>query len=338
MGRGAPGGEEAHEHGVGDLCEAGERAYAQALREGRITRSDAREAVCLVSLGLLHPDPDRLDEYVPTLPGAALSRSLHELSAALDGVRKRMSAVGRVAERFAGFETREVPPAGVIRVLEGKRRIRAVIAEEADRCAFEHVSFQPGGIRPSEVLENALPLALGMAGRGVRMRSLYTHVARHGQGILAYLEQVGDLVEVRTLDEVPERLVMFDRTVAFIPASPDRELALEIRNAAVIDYLHGVFERMWRVAVPFGEALPAVGGAEGFTHRERAIAALLAEGHTDAGVAERLGMSVRTCRAHIAKLAQTLGSSSRVELGVRIARAGLDSPPRSPGPGPEDAA
>ncbi|MFD8010669.1 LuxR C-terminal-related transcriptional regulator [Streptomyces sp. NPDC058955] len=335
MGQGAPGEEEGHEHGVEELCEGGERAYAKALRDGRIARSDTREAMCLVSLGLLHPDPDRLDEYVPTLPGSALSRSLRELSGALEDVRKRMSAVGGVAERFAGFETREVPPAGVIRVLEGKRRIEAAIAEGAARCVSEHVGFQPGGIRPSSVLERALPLALGMAERGVRMRSLYTHVARHGQGILAYLEQVGALVEVRTLDEVPERLVMFDRTVAFIPASPDRELALEIRNAAVIDYLHGVFERMWRVAVPLRDTLPAVSGADGFTRRERVIAALLAEGHTDAEVAERLGINVRTCRAHIAKLAETLGSSSRVELGVRIARAGLDSPPRLPGPGPE---
>ncbi|MET8970282.1 helix-turn-helix transcriptional regulator [Streptomyces hydrogenans] len=335
MSRGVPGGEEAHEHGVDELCEGGERAYAKALREGRITRSDTREAMCLVSLGLLHPDPDRLDEYVPTLPGSALSRSLRDLSVALEDVRKRMSAVGGVAERFAGFETREVPPTGVIRVLEGKRRIRAVIAEEADRCVSEHVGIQPGGIRTSAVLEDALPLALGMAGRGVRMRSLYTHVARHGQGVLAYLEQVGALAEARTLDEVPERVVMFDRTVAFVPASPDRELALEIRNEAVIAYLYGVFECMWRVAVPLGDTLPAVSGADGFTHRERVIAALLAEGHTDAGVAERLGINVRTCRAHIAKLAEVLGSSSRVELGVRIARAGLDSPPRSTGLGAE---
>ena len=46
-------------------------------------------------------------------------------------------------------------------------------------------------------------------------------------------------------------------------------------------------------------------------------------------VAERLGISVRTCRAHIARLSETLGAASRTQLGVRIAQVGLDGPPRS---------
>lgn len=79
---------------------------------------------------------------------------------------------------------------------------------------------------------------------------------------------------------------------------------------------------------PLASPLPST-GIEGITHRERSIAALLAEGHQDAVVAERLGISVRTCRAHIARLSETLGAASRTQLGVRIAQAGLDDPPRS---------
>jgi hypothetical protein len=41
-------------------------------------------------------------------------------------------------------------------------------------------------------------------------------------------------------------------------------------------------------------------------------------------IAERLGISVRTCRAHIARLSETLGAASRTQLGVRIAQVGLD--------------
>ncbi|WP_410092216.1 LuxR C-terminal-related transcriptional regulator [Streptomyces sp. uw30] len=43
-------------------------------------------------------------------------------------------------------------------------------------------------------------------------------------------------------------------------------------------------------------------------------------------IAERLGISVRTCRAHIARLSETLGAASRTQLGVRIAQVGLDGP------------
>lgn len=46
-------------------------------------------------------------------------------------------------------------------------------------------------------------------------------------------------------------------------------------------------------------------------------------------IAERLGISVRTARAHIARLSETLGATSRTQLGVRIAQAGLDGAPRT---------
>jgi DNA-binding NarL/FixJ family response regulator len=64
----------------------------------------------------------------------------------------------------------------------------------------------------------------------------------------------------------------------------------------------------------------------GVTPRQRAIAALLVEGHTDAVIADRLGMNVRTARVHIAKLAATLGSESRAQLGYLIGRSGIVEP------------
>ncbi|MBO4257054.1 helix-turn-helix domain-containing protein, partial [Streptomyces griseorubiginosus] len=62
---------------------------------------------------------------------------------------------------------------------------------------------------------------------------------------------------------------------------------------------------------------------DGITPRQRAIATLLVEGHTDAVIADRLGLNIRTARVHIAKLAATLGSDSRAQLGYLIARSGI---------------
>jgi DNA-binding NarL/FixJ family response regulator len=62
---------------------------------------------------------------------------------------------------------------------------------------------------------------------------------------------------------------------------------------------------------------------DGVTPRQRAIAALLIEGHTDAVIAERLGMNIRTAREHIAKLAATLGSESQAQLGCLIGESGI---------------
>lgn len=63
---------------------------------------------------------------------------------------------------------------------------------------------------------------------------------------------------------------------------------------------------------------------------QRTIAQLLIEGHVDEAIARRLGMNVRTCRAHIAKLATTLGSGSRAQLGYLIARSGILGRPSGP--------
>ncbi len=66
----------------------------------------------------------------------------------------------------------------------------------------------------------------------------------------------------------------------------------------------------------------------GVTPRQRAIAGLLVEGHTDAVIAGRLGMNVRAARLHIAELAATPGSESRAQLGFLIARSGVLDPDR----------
>ncbi|MGW0737154.1 LuxR family transcriptional regulator [Streptomyces sp. NPDC002851] len=326
---------EGHEHGVERLCGAGDAAYALAVAEGRIGREEAAEALCLIDLGLLHPDPRDDRWLLPVGPGEVISRLMRDVRADVDAAHRRVAGAAAAVERFAGLGGGGESGGEVIRVLEGMPRIQAATVEAAARCEVENVAIQPGGIRPEEDLVEALTKARGLARRGIRMRSLYTHVARHGQGLYAYLEQIGDVAEVRTLEEVPERLLVFDRTVAFVPGNADRTIALEIRHPALVEYLCTVFERLWRIAVPLAVKLPDRTAIAGVTLRDHSVAALLAEGFADAEIAHRLGINVRTCREHIRKLAETLGSSSRAQLGVRIAQAGLDTPPGVTGRPPE---
>ncbi|MGW0884320.1 LuxR C-terminal-related transcriptional regulator [Streptomyces sp. NPDC002671] len=325
-----------HPHGADRLCEAGDRVYSRAVRRGRVPRTDADPVPCLLELALLHPDPDDMDWLVPTSPQEVMTRLLRGV---YDEVRESQRRVGSAVAAFEWYaalgqhlQTPAAPGGGAaIRVLDGLSRIQAAMDEATQACTTEVLTVQPGGIRREAELTEGLHRALALRGRGVRMRDLYTHVARHGQGLLNYLDLMGDAVEARTLDEVIDRLILFDRTVAFIPANAERTMALELRHPALVEYLVTVFERLWRLAIPLTAALPDT-GIEGISHREQSIAALLAEGHQDAVIAERLGISVRTCRAHIARLSETLGAASRTQLGVRIAQVGLDGASRSSGP------
>ncbi|CAL9508764.1 helix-turn-helix transcriptional regulator [Streptomyces sp. enrichment culture] len=322
-------GTEEHPHGADRLCELGDRLYTRAVRRGRVPRAEAEQATCLLDLALLHPDPDDMDWLVPTAPQEVMTRLLRGVYDEVSASQRRVGAAVAAVERYAGLGGAAHSASGgegsALRVLDGPARIQAALDEATDACVSEVLTVQPGGIRREHELTEGLHRALALRSRGVRMRDLYNHVARHGQGLLHYLELMGDAVEARTLDEVIDRLILFDRTVAFIPANADRTVALELRHPGLVEYLATVFERLWRAAIPLTTAIPEP-AIDGISHREQSIAALLAEGHQDAVIAERLGISVRTCRAHIARLSETLGAASRTQLGVRIAQVGLDGP------------
>ncbi|MGW2886844.1 LuxR C-terminal-related transcriptional regulator [Streptomyces griseoruber] len=329
-------GTEEHPHGADRLCGAGDRVYSRAVRRGRVPRCDAEQVPCLLELALLHPDPDDMEWLVPTSPQEVMTRLLRGLHDEVSASERRMGSAVAAFEWYSGLggptPGARAQEGAAIRVLDGSSRIQAALDQATEACTTEVLTVQPGGIRREHELSEGLHRALELRGRGVRMRDLYNHVARHGQGLLNYLELMGDAVEARTLDEVVDRLILFDRKVAFIPANADRTMALELRHPALVAYLVTVFERLWRLAIPLGAQLPET-RVEGVSHREQSIAALLAEGHQDAVIAERLGISVRTCRAHIARLSETLGAASRTQLGVRIAQVGLDGPVEASGPG-----
>jgi two-component system, NarL family, response regulator NreC len=62
------------------------------------------------------------------------------------------------------------------------------------------------------------------------------------------------------------------------------------------------------------------------TEREREVLRLLALGHTNAGAAEQLHLSVRTVETHRANLQAKLGSTNRAELVRHALDAGLIRP------------
>ncbi|QES49070.1 LuxR family transcriptional regulator [Streptomyces venezuelae] len=319
-----------HTHGLEELCEAGSEVYAAALRRGRVRREEAARVPCLIDLGLLHPDPQAMEWLRPTDPAVALHVALRDIDAEIHAQRLREAKVARSLEQFQALgDTSPAVDAGGIVVLEGVARINAAIERATHACERELLCIEPR-TRCESILEEALPRHLRLRERGVHTRSVYGRASLHNPALRAFMAALGDAFEVRSVGDVPQRMIIMDSTVAFVPASPDRRVALELRHPALVDYLISVFERFWHQALPFEASAPALPGPKGVSERQFAIARLLAEGHADKIVAQRLGISVRTCRKHIAHLAELLGSANRVQLGVLIARSGLLAAPPDP--------
>nr|WP_223188581.1 helix-turn-helix transcriptional regulator [Streptomyces sp. TRM68416] len=311
------------------MCTAGQRVYEHALRHGSVRAEEARDAPCLVDFGLLQPTVEDMAVLEPVAPVVALHRLLRS-SAERVAVERRREL--RLTETFASWmriDGRDTAETGtpLITVLGGRQRINQVITEAMADAAHEVLSIQPhtsyGAQASPETHLAAMERDQDLLDRGGRIRALYPHTLRHSPQVMARYEDLTGDVEARTLNEVIDRLIVVDRTVAFIPADKDRTNALEIRHPALISYFATTFDRLWHLATPMYPEAVQQPTLNGITPRQRAIARLLVEGHTDAVIADRLGMNVRTARVHIAKLAATLGSESRAQLGYLIGQSGV---------------
>lgn len=320
-----------HSHSSTELCEPAIRLYSEALRNGRVPRPDIAPAPCLIDLALLHPDPRDPAWLRPLPPSAALAHLLQPLVRGIHEQVRRSAALVDSLAPLASIASED--PELSITVLEGKRVIDSALREAAAVAEREVLTAQPGGHRTPEAIQQGLSNGLSAVSRGARLRHIYQHPARYSAPVRDYVGRMPPgQVQVRTMEQTIDRLIVFDHTVAFIPATADRTVALEIRHPALIRYLVQVFEVLWAQATPIAEQVRAAPPGTPVTAVQRSIARLLVEGHHDEAVARKLGFSVRTCRTHIAKLTQALNATSRTHLGALIIRSGLADAETAPAP------
>ncbi|MEU5532168.1 helix-turn-helix transcriptional regulator [Streptomyces sp. NPDC020362] len=322
------------EHAADELCTAGAKLYAKALRDGRLRADQAAQAPCLTGSGLLHPAPDDPARLEPVTPAAALNRLLRGSRTRIADEYRREERLVELLEplmRTAGPQTAgattETP---MLRLHSGTQRINQALTEAMEEAHQEVLCIQPhsglAGARGEAAHGTAFRRDQGLLDRGGRIRTLFQHTVVHLPAVHGYNERLTGDTQARCLDELTDRLIVMDRQVAFVPADEDGTLALEVRHPALVAYLATTFDRLWRLATPMYPEAVQRPTLNGVTPRQRAIAALLVEGHTDTAIADRLGMNVRTARDHIARLAATLGSESRAQLGYLIARSGMLEP------------
>jgi DNA-binding CsgD family transcriptional regulator/sugar-specific transcriptional regulator TrmB len=328
-----------------DLGAVAVAIYLQVLRDGELRRDVAAEVAgvtlaeidqsCneLLQNHLLSPDPIDPKRLVPNSPEIAAARLIEPMDELIRTYRTAAEATReRLFQLMPAFLARAEVGTGEhgrsLETVADAGDVQLLLMEEVQRASTDMMTVHPGGARLPAGLDEALPRDLAAIGRGVRLRVLYQHTARaslHTATYVAAISEAGG--QVRTMEQLAERMLIFDRSTAFIPkwVHPDRiPGAVIVREPVLVAFLCSFFEQMWSTAAPYVPNAP--GYREVSDELRRSVIRLLAQGFKDEVVARKLGMSVRTCRRHIASIMAELGAESRFEAGVKAAQLGLLDP------------
>ncbi|WP_063782289.1 hypothetical protein [Streptomyces vietnamensis] len=278
----------------------GETAVATALRR-------------LEEQGLaVRPRPGH---WIPAPPGAALGALLTRQRRVLDDAE-------RTAALLADAYRSEVAESAVHDLVE--------VVTGASAVSHRFLQLQMGAVEELCVLVTGTPVAVAplenpvedaAVARGVAYRVVLEREALALPGQRSELAVgLGRRQEVRLVDVVPTKLVVADRTLAMVPLSGhgSEPEALVVHASGILDLLMGLFERVWRKALPLrlgsgGELIENEPAGPDAT--DLRILALLLLGMTDASIAKQLRMGLRTVKRRVKGMMDLAGGTTRIQLG-----------------------
>ncbi|WP_327354396.1 LuxR C-terminal-related transcriptional regulator [Streptomyces sp. NBC_01304] len=286
-------------------------------------------------MGLLRPLAENPGQYAAVPPDIAASELVHPMERAVLVQQHTIAAVHEmISEAEVIYRKEHRESTFPVRVLHGVEVIRSALDQGRAQCRQEALTAQPGGSRPPETLARTLPHERELIKRGVKRRTLYQHSIRTHGPTLAFIEQITSAgAQVRTLNELFDRLIIYDRTVAFIPDSryEQDDAALAIEHPAIVQYLIKVFNHAWQRAEPVTLGQDQQRPPLMTDETRRNVLSLMVEGHTDAAIGSRLGISARTVSSHIKKASDLVGGRSRAHLAYLLAKSDLlDGIPEDP--------
>ncbi|OKI07181.1 hypothetical protein A6A06_36400 [Streptomyces sp. CB02923] len=297
-----------------------------ASRTGMAERDTGRALDRLAALGLVRPStehPDRLYAVSPRLGmDLLLARQQAELAAQQQRVEESRAAAARLVSEFSAHQ-HFAADHGVHR-LAGADRIADHLAELATAAEEEVQVFAAGQPCTSSGPPASRRLFEDVLARGIRVRTVCLDSARYDPEAVAYAEWLASAgAEVRTAAVLPTRMVVVDRRSALVSTTGEggAEAAVSVRVPGVVAALSTLFDAVWAAAERLGPPPPRR-TADGFTRQHLAALQLLAEGHTDATVARRLGVSARTARRIATDAMAGMKARSRFQAGVLAAQLG----------------
>ncbi|MFF7726008.1 helix-turn-helix transcriptional regulator [Streptomyces sp. NPDC008001] len=272
----------------------------------------------LHGLGLLRRAED--GTVTPADPGIAVDRltdlRLRELHHELQQVTQSRHLI---AELQAEQGRRAPAPKGVER-MEDLARIRERIDDLSFFAREEILSVEPYTALTQENIDHARPLDARCLRRGVRIRNVVLKEALDHPPTLAYLRELTARgAEIRVACDISERILVYDRHTALVPADPDDTSrgALVAQEAGLVANILALFEKIWDQATDLAALIdePAEGAAGLSAMEQRVLESMCSVGKDEIG-ARDLGISVRTYRRHVADLLRVLNASSRAHAAL----------------------
>ncbi|WP_033346877.1 hypothetical protein [Kitasatospora aureofaciens] len=297
-----------------------ERArYLTAVRGGgRLCPEDLAPTVAaLVARGLLTSPATGYTAANPRALGDRIGAELRTRAVRLLLHAERLPGTLRpLAHAYEALHGPSEPdgPGHAVRGVDGHDAtgIRGRISELHAACKVEFLAAQPGHC-PADRLQKTLTHDLALLARGCSTRILHQPATLDDPAALrqiALRTQQG--AQARVLAEPYERVLVFDRAAAVIPAAEDRSRAAIVTDPTTVAYLVAHLERDWARATPADRHLNA---PHPTTVR---IGRLLARGLTQRAVATRLGLSERTVAGHVSRLRDRYGAQTLFHLGWHL--------------------
>ena len=213
--------------------------------------------------------------------------------------------------------------------------VQVVLGTDAVRKRFEQLQHGARDevllfVRPPQMLTGANQTELRLLRQGVRYRTLYDRASLRTPGamneILLYQSE-GE--QSRTVEGLPMKLAVADRSLALIPLSTsDSSMdpgAVVLHSSALLEGLVALFESLWRDAVPMDRGSDDPGHKPHrppLAEQDSRILGLLLAGQTDEAVARQLGLSLRTVQRRVQRLMASARVTTRLQLGWYAHRQG----------------
>ncbi|WP_323180664.1 LuxR C-terminal-related transcriptional regulator [Streptomyces atratus] len=305
------------------VCDTAVAAYRRALTEGSLPAGEVPG--CLTTLHLMVEDRDSPGYLIPVPPETASFDALGPIEEAIARERRTLRSARAALAVFEGLyaDAHRLEQPALTR-LSGAAVIGKALDAGVAGCREEVRTAHPGGGRPAHTLEESLPRDLRNLRRGIRQRTIYQHTVRSDRTTLAYIERVTtEGAEVRTLAEVVDRIIVFDRNLAFVPYSDEPHNALRIQHPPLVRFLVRHFDEAWARSVPVRPERVPLRTPVVTSDLQRTILQAVVGGETDDSIARRLGMSRRSVAEHVRRVSGQLGSNSRAQLGYLVATSGL---------------